>query len=246
MQKCNSDLLAVQPDITNTTVSDNIIEGNNITITCEATGIPLPTIVWTVNGRVLMSDSVNTTTGNGVVLRVTDTLTIMNVSREHTGVYTCSANNSVGSDNSNITITVQCKFLLRVFIVHMIHTLKLTYLCLVQPEITDDIPDHDVIENETNSVTFTCEAIGEPSPTISWYFNDVTIITTDKYTISAAGVSGRVESSLQIINPEISDAGTYTCHAENVVGSDNSSEILTVNGKLHITNNIAIYYSCII
>ena len=58
-----------------------------------------------------MSDSVNTTTGNGDVLRVTETLTIMNVSREHTGVYTCSANNSVDSDNSNISITVQCKLL---------------------------------------------------------------------------------------------------------------------------------------
>ena len=89
-----------------------MIERNNITMTCEATGIPLPTIVWTFSGRVLMSDSVNTTTGNGDVLRVTETLTIMNVSREHTGVYTCSANNSVGSDSSNITITVQCKLLL--------------------------------------------------------------------------------------------------------------------------------------
>ena len=59
-----------------------------------------------------MSDSVNTTTGNGDVLRVTETLTIMNVSREQTGVYTCSANNSVGSDSSNISITVQCKLLL--------------------------------------------------------------------------------------------------------------------------------------
>ena len=94
---------------------DVTVEGNNITITCEATGIPLPTIVWTFSGTVLMSDSVNiTTTVNGDVLRVTETLTIMNVSREHTGVYTCSANNSVGSDNSDITITVQCKLLLRV------------------------------------------------------------------------------------------------------------------------------------
>ena len=90
------------------------MEGNNITITCEATGIPLPTILWAFSGRILMSDSVNTTTVNGDVLRVTERLTIMNVSREYTGMYTCSANNSVGSDNSDITITVQCKLLLRV------------------------------------------------------------------------------------------------------------------------------------
>ena len=106
--------------------------------------------------------------------------------------------------------------------------------------------DHNVIENDTNSVTFTCEAIGEPSPTISWYFNDVMIITTNKYNITAAGVSGRVKSSLTIINPETSDASTYTCHAENVVGSDNSSGILTVNGKLlvHIAISLQYQYAC--
>ena len=108
-------------------VTDNIaVEGNNIAITCEATGVPLPTIVWTFNGAVLISgDNVNITTAaikNGDVSTVTETLTIMNVSRNFTGVYTCSANNSVGSDtSSHIHITVQCKLvmmLLRYCVVH--------------------------------------------------------------------------------------------------------------------------------
>ena len=106
----------------------------------------------------------------------------------------------------------------------------------VQPEITNDVADQDVIENGTNSVTFSCEAIGEPTPTFSWYFNDVMITESDKYSIYSGRVIGRAESSLQINNPETSDAGTYTCHAENVVGSDNSSGILTVNGKIHSYN----------
>ena len=101
---------------------------------------------------------------------------------------------------------------------------------LDKPEITDDVTDHVVIEKETNSVTLTCEAIGELSPDISWYFNDIMINQGDKYMVYAAGVPGKVESSLTIINPVSSDAGTYTCYAENVVGSDNSSGILTVNG----------------
>ena len=108
---------------------------------------------------------------------------------------------------------------------------------LVQPEVTDSLTDHNVIEDEANLVTFTCEAIGEPSPTISWYFNDVMMITSDKYNISVGRIPGRVESLFTIVNPETSDAGTYTCHAENVVGSDNSSGILTVNGKVHKTNS---------
>ena len=114
-------ILAVHPVITNITVSDNvgvIVEGNNIIITCEATGIPLPTIVWIFSGTVLMSDSnVNfyTTdiTVNGDISRVTERLTIMNASRELTGIYKCSASNSVGNDTSSgIHIAVQCKFVM--------------------------------------------------------------------------------------------------------------------------------------
>ena len=93
------------------------MEGTNVTITCEATGIPLPTIAWTFSSSLLMSDSVNitttNTTGNGDIPRVTERLTIMNVSRMLAGGHTCSASNSVGSDTSSgISIIVQCKFVM--------------------------------------------------------------------------------------------------------------------------------------
>ena len=124
----NYNILAVHPNVTSVMlVTDNItVEGNNITITCEATGIPLPTIVWTFNGGVLMSgDNVNITAAtieNGDMSAVTETLTIMNVLRNLTGMYTCSARNSVGNDTSgHIHITVQCKLvmmLLRYCVVH--------------------------------------------------------------------------------------------------------------------------------
>ena len=57
-----------------------------------------------------MSDSVSAATGCGNVTRVSVNLTITNASREDTGVYVCSANNSVGSDLDNINITIQCEF----------------------------------------------------------------------------------------------------------------------------------------
>ena len=60
-----------------------------------------------------MSDSVSVPTGYGNVTRVSVNLTMTNTSREDTGVYMCSANNSVGSDNMSINITVQCKFTIR-------------------------------------------------------------------------------------------------------------------------------------
>ena len=98
-------------------LNDTIVrEGNTTTITCEAFGYPPPTVVWNrINGilsdRVSVSDSVSVPTGYGNVTRVSVNLTITNASREDTGVYTCSANNNIGSDSSNVSITVQCKSL---------------------------------------------------------------------------------------------------------------------------------------
>ena len=59
-----------------------------------------------------MSDSVSVPTGYGNVTRVSVNLTITNASREDTGVYTCSASNSIESDAKDVSIAVQCKILL--------------------------------------------------------------------------------------------------------------------------------------
>ena len=98
--------------------NDTIVrEGDPTIITCEAFGYPPPTVVWNrINGilsdRVSVSDSVSVPTGNGNVTRVSVNLTITNASREDTGVYSCSANNSIESDIKDVSFTVQCKILL--------------------------------------------------------------------------------------------------------------------------------------
>ena len=93
-----------------------IRERNTTTITCEALGYPPPTVVWsrtngTLSDRVSVSDGISVPTGYGNVTRVSVNLTITNASRGDTGVYMCSANNSVDSDTKDIDITIQCKFI---------------------------------------------------------------------------------------------------------------------------------------
>ena len=96
-------------------LNDTIVrEGNTTTIICEAFGYPPPTVVWNrINGvlsdTISVGDSVIVPTGYGSETTVSVNLTITNASREDTGVYTCSANNSIGSDSSNVSITVECK-----------------------------------------------------------------------------------------------------------------------------------------
>ena len=58
-----------------------------------------------------MSDNVSVPTGYGNVTRVSVKLTITNAYREDTGEYLCSASNEIGSDDNNVSITVECKFI---------------------------------------------------------------------------------------------------------------------------------------
>ena len=105
------------------TVFERVIinEAQTTTILCEALGYPPPTIVWSttnedLSDRVSVSDSVGVPTGYGNVTRVSVNLIITNAIREDTGEYICSANNSIGDDDRNVSITVQCKLSLSVYV----------------------------------------------------------------------------------------------------------------------------------
>ena len=93
----------------------------------------------------------------------------------------------------------------------------------------------DQVQDEGGAASFSCQATGEPVPTISWYFNGIPISNdtdVDKYDISETSVNTTtINSTLTIMSVESSDAGTYTCNATNVVSSDTSSGVLTVNGE---------------
>ena len=90
----------------------------------------------------------------------------------------------------------------------------------------------DQITNGGDNALFTCQATGEPVPIIIWYFDDNSVgeINTIKYTTSMMSLN--TTSTLAIMNVQSSDVGTYTCNATNVISSDTSSGVLTVNGEL--------------
>ena len=93
----------------------------------------------------------------------------------------------------------------------------------------------EIIDQEEN-VTFLCEAVGEPVPNISWYFNDVMIINvsdnSSKYMIVSRSLNiTTTENTLTVYNVTSSDVGKYTCNASNIIGSVTSSGILTVTSE---------------
>ena len=98
-------------------------EGSDGSVTCTATGYPVPTVVWQnsdgsslSNNRLVSGSPVISSTGVGNVSSVSVELMVIGAMRVDTGMYTCSASNSLGSVTRNITITVHCKQLLYICI----------------------------------------------------------------------------------------------------------------------------------
>ena len=115
----NKVFMTVAPNITTPMEGQqfNITEGNNRSITCTATGYPVPTVVWQnsdgsslSNNRLVSGSPVNISpTGVGNVTSVSVELMVIGAMRVDTGMYRCSANDSVSSITRNINITIQCK-----------------------------------------------------------------------------------------------------------------------------------------
>ena len=106
----------------------------------------------------------------------------------------------------------------------------------------------DDTENEGDTANFYCHATGEPVPTVSWYFNDVPVDVTNtvKYDVVLTMFSTSILSILRINNVQSSDVGTYTCNATNVVSSDTTCGVLTVNGEQTCYMHILYLQRCVV
>ena len=90
-------------------------EGNNVTLTCNASGIPSPSMTWRL-------------VGSPVILSQNAAFTIVNVTRPGIPMeellYQCTATNGIGNAaNDTATITVHCKLQYLLIAQHMLSTL---------------------------------------------------------------------------------------------------------------------------
>ena len=72
----------------------NVTEGDNLTLTCTASGMPQPKVSWIKLGG---------QRHNGHILAVT------HINRTEAGKYKCEASNECGNETETATIDVQCK-----------------------------------------------------------------------------------------------------------------------------------------
>uniref|UniRef100_H3DFI6 Neural cell adhesion molecule 1b n=1 Tax=Tetraodon nigroviridis TaxID=99883 RepID=H3DFI6_TETNG len=167
-----------------------------------------------------------TWTRNGVVLEAGEKysfnedgseMTLLEVAKLDEGEYTCIAKNKAGESEQELS--------LRVF---------------VKPKITYII-NTTALETE-EQVTLTCEASGDPTPTISWSYGG-NVFSEGEQSLDGNVVTrsdARV-SSLNLKHVKYTDAGQYLCTARSAIGEDEQSAYLEVRYAPKIHGDVAVY-----
>ncbi|XP_073778779.1 neural cell adhesion molecule 1b isoform X13 [Danio rerio] len=162
-------------------------------------------------------------------------MTVLDVTKLDEGDYTCIAKNKAGESEQELSLKV-----------------------FVQPKIT-------YLESQTTTemdeqVTLTCEATGDPTPTITWSFGTRVFTEGEQeqqkriYQASWTrpeqhkGPDGEVlvrsdarVSSLTLKYPQYTDAGQYLCTARNAIGETVQPVSLEVRYAPKILGSVAVY-----
>ena len=96
--------LSAPSRLTSSPDRQTVTEGSNLDVNCYATGKPAPNITWT---RVLENDTNSEVLFNGSSWR------IVNIRRNFTGQYRCTADNGIGGPvYHTFTVNVFCEYTL--------------------------------------------------------------------------------------------------------------------------------------
>ena len=84
-----------------------------------------------------------------------------------------------------------------------------------------------------NTIVAVCVAYGDPNPSITWNRGGTVLSNDSRVTIYEELVTENgvmfVQSIIEVCSAEVTDAGQYSCFAENTFGNDTAVIELTVN-----------------
>ncbi|XP_028838997.1 protein turtle homolog B isoform X3 [Denticeps clupeoides] len=186
-------------------------EGGSVTLTCTALGNPKPSVSWLREGEPLQESR---------KYKVSDgSLTLVSISREDRGAYTCRAYSIQGE---------------------AIHTTRL----LVQGPPFIVSPPENITVNISQDAFFTCQAEAYPGNlTYTWYWEEDNVYFKNDL---KRRVSILIDGSLIISQVKPEDGGKYTCSPSNSLGRPPSASAhLIVQYPARVVNMPSVIYAAI-
>ncbi|XP_034463048.1 neural cell adhesion molecule 1a isoform X6 [Hippoglossus hippoglossus] len=198
----------VQPKITylnNHTASEF---DEQVTLTCEASGDPTPTISWSFQNRVFTEGEQDSWTrpdtyeslDRNIVVRSharISSLTLKNVQFTYAGQYLCTASNSIGQDNQHMHLEVR-----------------------YAPKILGGVMTYTW---EGNTANISCEVEAHPGASVVWFREDLPLPSANATNIKIYNTP--TGSNLEI-TPDSGDFGSYNCTAGNAMGTEHKEFLL--------------------
>uniref|UniRef100_A0A8C8H042 Neural cell adhesion molecule 1 n=1 Tax=Oncorhynchus tshawytscha TaxID=74940 RepID=A0A8C8H042_ONCTS len=204
----------VQPRITyldNQTASE--LE-EQITLTCEASGDPTPTITWSFGRRFFTDgeqaswtrpETFESLDGNVMVrshARVSS-LTLKYVQFTDAGQYLCTARNSIGQDQQTMYLEVR-------------------YAPKIQGPVT-------VYTWERNAANISCEVLAHPGASVVWFRDGQQLPSANTTNVKIYNTPAI--SYLEVTPDSQNDFGSYNCTATNLIGTE-SKEFLLIQADV--------------
>uniref|UniRef100_A0A665UYZ0 Neural cell adhesion molecule 1-like n=1 Tax=Echeneis naucrates TaxID=173247 RepID=A0A665UYZ0_ECHNA len=193
----------VQPKITylnNQTASEF---DEQVTLTCEASGDPTPTISWSFKNRVFTEGQQSL--DRNIVVRSharVSSLTLKNIQFTYAGQYLCTASNSIGQDSKHMHLEVR-----------------------YAPKVLGAVATYTW---EGNPANISCEVVAHPGASVVWYRDDVQLPSAN---LTRAKIYSTPTISYLEVTPDQSDFGSYNCTATNVMGTE-SKEFLLIQAEV--------------
>ncbi|XP_061155440.1 neural cell adhesion molecule 1a isoform X7 [Syngnathus typhle] len=172
---------------------------DEVTLTCEASGDPTPSISWSFQNR-MFSEGEQSHDGNIVVrshARVSS-LHLKNVDFTYAGEYLCTASNSIGQDNQPVYLEVR-----------------------YAPKILGVVA---VYTWEGNPANISCGVEAHPGASVTWFRDGLQVPSVNTSNVKI--YSTQSSSSLEVSPESQSDFGSYNCTATNEMGTESKEFIL--------------------
>uniref|UniRef100_A0A8B9M7M9 Obscurin, cytoskeletal calmodulin and titin-interacting RhoGEF n=2 Tax=Neoaves TaxID=3078114 RepID=A0A8B9M7M9_9AVES len=179
--------------------------GKDATLSCQIIGNPIPVVSWEKDKLPVQSGGRFKTTEDGDLYQ----LTIYDLSLEDSGQYICRAKNTIGEAFAAVSIKVG-----------------------EETTVTESAP-YFIQKPSSIKVTlgedamFKCKVQGSPPLSVNWEKDGRHLrnrADAGRFQIESAGES----NALTIQRAQLGDSGTYTCRAENPIGSASASAALVV------------------